>query len=493
MKTRIFIAEANETRPKEYTIDDIVNEFSPASDQGRTESSWEGLFSPEYIKKVFIEKIRTGSGPGADRITAVKFESDIDAQSEIISRKCIAGTYEFTPYIEQLMSKGKNKFPRVISIPTIRDKIVLKILTTYLHQTFQECLAKDLPNTLIRKIKKQIKGGGAEGYIKLDVANFYGSINHDILFEKVFSRNNPKPFVSLLRRAVRNPTLSANYSSEDRKGKRNEVGVPQGLSISNILAEIYMQSFDLQIGPACDFYNRFVDDILLLCPMDKAEVIWKGIRVGLSDLKLEHSRDKSTTEGHAQSLNEAITFLGYCFDPARITVRGSSYRRFLDSILSRITKFKYEYSEKKDVPPLHRKAAFIHSVNERITGALDGKRRYGWIFFFSEIDDMGLLFQIDRIVHSTLWRIPWLLPDDIAQIKKVSRAFYKAKHSPLDGYIHDYGKYQTVAERREYLLLVGALKNRSDAAYTDDEINLWFEKTKKANLLKLDRDVGMFS
>ena len=73
-----------------------------------------------------------------------------------IQTKCLQGNYRFSPYLENLKSKGKDKKPRVISIPTVRDRIVLLALKELLVKIFPECVPKKLPNTYINEIKNLI-------------------------------------------------------------------------------------------------------------------------------------------------------------------------------------------------------------------------------------------------------------------------------------------------------------------------------------------------
>lgn len=60
-----------------------------------------------------------------DNITPKVFEAHLTDNIQIISKKVLAGAYSFTRYREILISKGRGKEPRVISIPTIRDKLAL--------------------------------------------------------------------------------------------------------------------------------------------------------------------------------------------------------------------------------------------------------------------------------------------------------------------------------------------------------------------------------
>ncbi|MBU0859733.1 MAG: SLATT domain-containing protein [Alphaproteobacteria bacterium] len=118
--------------------------------------AWEDTFSENNIRSCFRQHIYSKGGQGVDRISVDLFKRDLQEHIPIIARKCKEGTYKFSPYLEVLQSKGRDKNPRVISIPTVRDRLVLKLLTEYLHLSFDECIARDLPNTVIRKIKKGI-------------------------------------------------------------------------------------------------------------------------------------------------------------------------------------------------------------------------------------------------------------------------------------------------------------------------------------------------
>ena len=93
--------------------------------------------------------------------------------------------YNFSPYLEKLISKGRNKAPRVISIPTIKDRIVLYALKEVLHELFPECVNTELVNKKIKDIFSYLGVSGETKIIRLDIKDFYGSINQKILFDKI--------------------------------------------------------------------------------------------------------------------------------------------------------------------------------------------------------------------------------------------------------------------------------------------------------------------
>lgn len=192
-------------------------------------------------------------------------------------------------------------------------------------------------------------------------------------------------------------------------------------------------------------------------------------------------------------MQNELEFLGYRFTQQGVSVRDASYNKFIHSVLGIITRYKHGRSEKNIENPAGKKTAFLHELNEKITGAIDGRRRYGWVFFFSEIDDVSLLHQIDRVIISALTRANNLSKEDIKQVKSVTRAYFEAKHSPERGYVHNYNVYQTHEDKIRYLSLIGWIKHDPNATYSDKQINQMFEQAKTVNLLKLQRDVSILS
>lgn len=451
---------------------------------------WEGFFTPTQAQEVFENYIRLKNTEGVDRISPFKFQKALPEQSSIISRKCYAGTYKFSPYLQQLRPKGRGRPPRALSIPTVRDRIVLKLLTEYLQYTFPKNIAQDLPNTIVRKLKSKVLESDANTrYIRLDIKEFYDSIDQSILIQQIKRTSSYAPFLSTLSQALKNPTLEANYSAAQKKAAQNIRGVPQGLPVSNILAEIYLDSFDKRIRSLCIEYYRFVDDIVILCHKDNVPRIWSFITYKFGRLRLKRNTDKSTKKGEGLS-DIDFDFLGYRFTRDSISVREGSYKKFLHSILGIITKYKNDNSPTD--APNQKKLRFIFDLNERITGAVDGSKRFGWAFFFSEIDDLTMLNQIDRVIETTLGRLRGFSKDDLSKVKRVTRAYYEAKFSPHRGYILNYDKYDTPEKKLDFLVLTGVLKSDPNSSYTKEKIEEMFELAKHKRLLKLEHDLAMF-
>lgn len=201
---------------------------------------------------------------GLDRINTLTMNKRLTEECEIINRKVMNNTYKFTSYKELLINKGRGKVPRIISTPTLRDRIVLGNLKDILLDAFEGFIDSEFVKKKLDDTIAVYKSEKYDSYIKIDMQKFYDSLNHEILMKKVRKKARKKEFLTLIETAITTPTINEfeNTAMVDKKSE----GVPQGLPISNILASIYMMDFDNKHKNALNYkYFRYVDDILIFC------------------------------------------------------------------------------------------------------------------------------------------------------------------------------------------------------------------------------------
>lgn len=446
-------------------------------------------FSPDYIKNIYDTKIRFSAGVGIDRLTWRDFEKNQPSFHETISEKILNGTYSFSPYLEKLISKGRNKYPRVISLPTIRDKITLTIINKYLQEEFSNCISRTLPNQRIKNIIQFIKVAPPSlSVVRTDFTNFYGSIEHSILLSRL--KNIDVHIFSLIYKAITNPTIPINTPQKDREKFIQKLGVPQGLPISNILAEIYIHNFDEIIEKQCAFYDRYIDDIIAFSdtPDSLAAIIEKEFsRVGLS-----FNKEKTSIS----SVGDGAIYLGYSISRKNISVKKSNFERFLSNIDKLIAayksdrrKIKAESKDKKSEVYQNKvdllKSNFVEDLNIKLTGAYYDKKRYGWAFYFSEITDLSILYRIDAYIEKKF--IALKMMGTYKKVKKISRAYFHIKGGTSGSYSHNFD----IANIKEMLkiLLDRGLVHEWETLKTN-EIMARYHKYVSRKLSELDEDLG---
>lgn len=388
-------------------------------------------FECNHLLEIYYAKIQEKCSPGLDGVSREVFERYLSTYTNDINRKVLNNTYQFTKYKQKLISKGRNKSPRVISIPTIKDKITLKIIHEILTDVFPQ-IKNVIAQDTIKKIKKIVSENQYNSFIKIDIENFYPSINHKILLKKVKSKISNRKINNLLLNALYNPTGQDTC---------NKIGVPQGLSISNLLADIYLIDLDFEFSSNVNYkYLRYVDDIIILCKEEDLFNIRERLTREFKNLKLKINKDK-TISG---KLTKGFTYLGYAYSNDLWTVRESSFQKLENSIIRIFTEYKYSKFQKTDF--------FIWKLNLRITGCIYNKHGYGWLFFFSRIEDKKLLFHLDWFIKSMLDKFQ-VNASQKESIKKFVRAFHEiTKNITNSGYIPNYDKETSIEQKRIFLL-----------------------------------------
>ncbi|MGQ4650605.1 reverse transcriptase domain-containing protein [Lyngbya aestuarii] len=403
-----------------------------------SEIEFRNYFSKKSLHKVYDEHIQFSASSGIDNINQKSFKKIADQQILIASRKILDGSYNFSNYRLKLVSKGRGKLPREISIPTIRDRIVLPALCDLLSKTFRGDLSLELPQNIIKKVKADKTKYDA--FVKLDIRDFYPTISHHHLRLRLRYKIRHKKTLELINKAIQTSTVI----SKSENNNKISSGVPQGLSISNILAAIYLQKIDKEICKNNNFqYFRYVDDILILCKSQDSRQLAEKLIIDFSkiDLKIHDPANGSGKSIIGSFKNDGFNYLGYSFKnfgKYSVSVREESIAKIKNSLASIFTSYKYSKNKNQD---------FLRwRLNLRITGCILENKCKGWLFFFAEIDDKSLLHELDAHVKHLQKRF-----DVDLSPKKFMRTFHEIQyHKYRTNYIPNFDNY-TLKNKQEVL------------------------------------------
>lgn len=293
--------------------------------------------------------------------------------------------------------------------------------------------------------------------------------------------------------AVKNITVSSTARRREYRSFKHVEGVPQGLSISNILASIYVRNFDDVASKNTSRYFRYVDDILIFNAGSNKTCVRPLVVDELSKLGLKVSESKTC----CKSTKPAFDYLGYLFEFPKITIKQGSVDKFVRSIAAKFTYFKttsesLARNHKWMTPELYNQV-FIEELNLRITGAISSKKRYGWVFYFLEMNDLTLLKRLDNVICKFFLECCHFTVNDASKLKTLTRTYFEAKHTPLNGYIHNYDLIITTQEQLDYLIKMGIIDRNSDETLSPEQVSFLFEKTKGHLLSLLELDIGGLS
>ena len=438
-------------------------------------SAFKIIFTKKYIEELYFSSVRYRPAVGIDRINMKTFERQLKDNIDIIYRKSRNGTYNFSQFREKLLSRGPSKYPRVISIPTIRDKLTLKALFEVMNIVY----GNETPflHKIINEVSLSVNEGLYDGVLRLDVKDFYPSIQHDILFNQINKRVKKKEILHLLKDAISQTTVAK--ATGGKKSYQIKC-VPQGLSISNVLANIYMSPIDYKYSKKSSYkYYRYVDDILILCDCDATNSLRDAITKDCKILGLELHRD-DPEKALSCNLSEGFSYLGYVFKNSHISVRKKSVDNLRESIINIFTNYKYSKH--------HDLALLQWAINIRITGCIFNDTKYGWLFFFSQINDEGLLHSLDHFIKTQLLRFG--IDSRKIHIKKFVRAFYEIRKNLKNSkYIPNFDLI-SIKDKRKILRNVFGLKIR---LMSRTDIEYQFNKRIYRTIKDLEKDLARIS
>lgn len=439
------------------------------------QKKFEKEFKEENLKEIFYQHVIFSGATGIDNMTQAAFKKQIDQQVEIISRKMYSGSYSFSKYKLKLISKGRNKIPREISIPTVRDRVAMRGLCNFLQNLFHNSVQLKLPQDVIKDIKEKTREKKYNSYIKLDVSDFYPSIKHEELKSRLKSRIKSDKILEIISSAITSPTVVLSKKDDDK----NNIGIPQGLAISNILAAIYLKNIDkhLEQIPDIEAY-RYVDDILILCNDNNSDDISKDVIRRFKKIGLKiHSPETSPEKSRIDAISNGFDYLGYSFQENKISARSVSVDRLKSSLAGIFTS--YHHSKKPDTKILEWR------INLRITGCIFENKCKGWLFFFSEINDTSLLCSLDKYISNLCTRFGVVINH-----KKFIRTYHEIKHNKYrNNYIPNFDSYSTDQMKET---LINYFKYNTETL-TNDEITYHFHKKIGAQVKELEIDVKDFS
>ena len=181
----------------------------------------------------------------------------------------------------------------------------------------------------------------------------------------------------------------------------NTKGVPQGLAISNILAEISLGKFDNELSSDPNiWFKRYVDDILILTTSGQASIVAENIIRKLESIELKpHPLNEENSKSVVGVIGTPFSFLGYQIIGEELLIKRDSILRFESSLAKIFTAYRHALSQAKNKRDKEKSIAYCQwKLNLRITGCIFGGKRLGWVSYFSQISSTAQLRAVNHTV-----------------------------------------------------------------------------------------------
>ena len=275
------------------------------------------------------------------------FEADLRNNLYKIWNRMSSGTYFPPPVRAVEIPKPHGGGVRVLGVPTVADRIAQTAAALALRPRTESIFHDDSygyrpgrsPLDAVARCRERC--WRRDWVIDMDVAQFFDSVDHDLMVKAVEANITPdQKWVGLyVRRWLKAPIQLPDGRLADR-----DRGTPQGSAISPVLANLFLHyAFDSWLErefPAVEF-ERFADDAVVHCATERqarqvrdalAERLESvGLRLHPEKTKIVYCKDRKRRLTYACT---SFTFLGYTFRARKAPTRDgkSMFTAFLPAI-----------------------------------------------------------------------------------------------------------------------------------------------------------------
>ena len=198
------------------------------------------IYNVDRLRKCFLE-MKKKAAAGIDEVTWHDYEGNLENNLQMLSQRLKVGGYKAKPVRRVFIDKADGK-KRPLGVPVLEDKLVQRSTVEVMNAIYEtdfrpfsygyrpgrsqhNCLDALYVGLLTRKVN---------WVLDADIKGFFDSLNHEWLIKFVEHRIGDDRVIRLIRK-----WLKAGVMNEGTHEETNE-GVPQGGSISPLLANIYL-------------------------------------------------------------------------------------------------------------------------------------------------------------------------------------------------------------------------------------------------------------
>ncbi len=284
----------------------ILNRISWLSEQDKNKcyGSLMHLYNQESLEQCFLE-LDGRKAVGTDGIDKEMYGKNLTENIANLIDRMKRMAYHPNPVRQVLIPKeGKSGVTRPLGISNFEDKIVQKmtqkILEAIYEPTFLNCSHGFRSNrgchTAIKDLMDYLYANEIQTVIDIDLKNFFGTIDHQILEEILKERIKDFTFMRYISRMFKAGVLVEGDIS------MSEEGVPQGSIASPILSNIFAHFaidvwIEKMVKPNCKgkvALVRYADDAVICCEYEKdAKRIKAALGKRLGKFKLQLNEEKT--------------------------------------------------------------------------------------------------------------------------------------------------------------------------------------------------------
>jgi CRISPR-associated protein Cas1 len=247
---------------------------------------------------------------GIDGVSLARFSRNLESELDRLHEELVSGRYVPLPLAAFMVPKPGGG-QRQLCVAVVRDRIVQRAIIEQVVPLFEAQFEESsFAYRHGRSVKQalehiqQLRDTGFTWVAKCDLKDFFGSVDHKILFEKIDAVIRDKALRHLIGVCVRARVYDGHSLFTLEKG------LAQGAPLSPMLANLYLDVLDERLDAPARKPVRYADDLLVMCKTKRdAAAAMRIAREVTSELKLALNEEKSKLT----SFEEGFKYLGAAF------------------------------------------------------------------------------------------------------------------------------------------------------------------------------------
>ena len=283
-----------------------------------TDVMFKNLCSAKLLLHAWEVVKQKGSAGGIDGMSILDIDGDIDVHIKQLQIELAKKEWKPQPYKTIHIPKKNNEL-RKLGLLSVKDKIVQQALKILVEPRLEKIFLSNSYGYRPQKghtkavnfARNCMQNKKCGCILKLDIDNYFDTINHDILFKRLQSIVPDMEVLRLIQ-------LCTKMGMVNNKMQWDQIssGVAQGAVLSPMLANFYLHPFDQFVLTRTERYVRYADDFLICCA-DREEA--DKILVEATDF-LQTRLMLKLNEPKIYDVSDGVEFLGIKIDRGGVSV-----------------------------------------------------------------------------------------------------------------------------------------------------------------------------
>ncbi len=268
------------------------------------------LFSLDRLEEAWGRVQENGGAGGVDGVSLAHFEAGLSQELAALAHDLTQGVCRPLPYRAVYVPKPDGGRRRLV-IAAVRDRVAMTAAVLWLQPRleplFHPCSFAYRPGRGVHDALAKVaeyRDRGLVHVLRADIESFFDTVDHEVLASLLGTAGIDDAVIALLRQwlvcAVADGEVCAPAT----------IGLPQGLPIAPLLANLYLTPFDRAMIDGGWKLTRYADDFVVCCaaPEDPPRALLSAMQA-LAPLKLRLKDSKTETT----SFDPGFSFLGAGF------------------------------------------------------------------------------------------------------------------------------------------------------------------------------------